>query len=251
MLGVPGHQLVLPRRVVGARVPDQLDLVELMHPEDAACVLPRCTGLTPEARGIRDEPLRKGLPFQDFIPVQVGDRDFGRGNQEDLFAADRVKIFLELGELAGARHRGAIDENRRPDFLIAALSMEVDEEAHQRANEPGPVAAEDGEPGTADLRRASEIDEPVLLGDLPVRTNAFRRSRSAPLAHDDVVRLVPLRDVREGEVWNVEKDLLDRDFDLAKLSLKSCDLVAQRAATGDQVVGWLPGAFSSGNFLGC
>src|SRR5687768_17581238 len=172
MLGVLGHELVLPHGVVGARVPDQLDLVELMHPEDAACVLPRGAGLAPKARRIRDESLRKHMPFQDLIAIEVCDWNLRRGNQKQLFAADRVEVFLELGELAGAGHRGTIDERWGPDLLVPAFTMEVDEEAQQRANEPCPIAAEDGEPGTADLRCAREIDEPVLLGDLPVWTNA-------------------------------------------------------------------------------
>ena len=48
--GVAGQELVLRFAVVGTGEPDQLHLVELVHPDQAAGVLARRAGLAPEAR---------------------------------------------------------------------------------------------------------------------------------------------------------------------------------------------------------
>ena len=77
-----------------------------------------------------------------------------------------------------------------------------------------------------------------------------RRARRAPLAHDDVVRLVAPghrreRDVRESRAASRSSVLLRR----RQLVLEPRDLVAERASLGDQLVRVFLGALSPSDFL--
>ena len=68
--------------------------------------------------------------------MNVGDRNFGGRNQEEIVAGGAVEIVLELGQLAGAGERGPIDQVRRLDLEIAVLArVEVEQEIRQRAHQ--------------------------------------------------------------------------------------------------------------------
>ena len=47
----------LLRRILGRRIPHQLDFVEFVRAEDAACVFTRRTSLAAKAWSVGDEPL--------------------------------------------------------------------------------------------------------------------------------------------------------------------------------------------------
>jgi hypothetical protein len=61
---------------------DQLHLVELVLADQPLGVLAVGAGLGAEAGGVGGIGQGQGLLVQDFVPVDVGQRDFGRGDQE-------------------------------------------------------------------------------------------------------------------------------------------------------------------------
>src|SRR5580704_7053174 len=66
-LGMRREQLMLRRRILRRTHSHQLDLVELVYPEQAAGVLPRCPGLAPKARRISDQSNRQLGAIEDLI----------------------------------------------------------------------------------------------------------------------------------------------------------------------------------------
>jgi len=125
----------------------------------------------------------------------------------------------------------------------------VEEVAEERTYEARTGAAEDREAGAAHLRRTREIDQPELLGDLPVRTYSVGRARLPPVAHDDVALLAAGGHVGKRDVGDLEQDAREDLLRGGELSLEPRDLVAQRAALGDEVVGVLAGALAACHFL--
>ena len=99
-----GDQFQLFQRGVGIGIADQLHLVELVHAQQSARVLSGGPGFTTEAGAKGTEALRQFTRVKNLVAIQIGDRDFGRGNKKQVVVGDGVGIFLELGEVAGAGH---------------------------------------------------------------------------------------------------------------------------------------------------
>ena len=94
LFGVAGEALVLGVGFVGARELDQLDLLELVLADDAARVLACGSGFGAEAGGVGGEADGQAGFVEDFVAVEVGDRDFGGGDQP-------VVVVLELAARDG------------------------------------------------------------------------------------------------------------------------------------------------------
>src|SRR3954470_21047683 len=123
------EQLELLGRALGRGVAYELHLVELVGAQNAAGVLARRSRLTTKAGRVRDESLREHLGVEDLVAIEIRDRHLGGGNEEEILALHRVGIVLELRELTGTRHRGAIHNDGRPHLLVPMLAgVRVDEE---------------------------------------------------------------------------------------------------------------------------
>ena len=68
----------------GPRESDQLDLVELVHPDQPAGVLAVCARLAAEAGRVGHVAAGQVGRLEDLVPVEVGDRHFRGGNQEEV-----------------------------------------------------------------------------------------------------------------------------------------------------------------------
>ncbi len=84
---------------------DQLDLVELMHADEAPRAEPRRPGLAAETGRIGDEILRQIGERENFLAVQVGHRHLGRRREVEFVPLAPVKLLLELRQLPGADER--------------------------------------------------------------------------------------------------------------------------------------------------
>ena len=78
-LGVRGEQRVFARTLLGSHQPDQLDLVELVHADQAARVLAVRARLAAEARRVGRHRDRQIGRVEDLVAVDVGDRHFRVG----------------------------------------------------------------------------------------------------------------------------------------------------------------------------
>jgi hypothetical protein len=247
---VAGEQLQLRRGVLGRAVAHQLDLVELVQALDSARVLPRGAGLPAEARRVGDEPARQVGGVEHLVPVQVRDRHLGGRDEEQVVAAHRVRVVLELRELPRAGHRRPRDERRRPHLLVAVLGdVRVDEVVEERAHEPGAAPAVHGEPRAADLRGALEVEHAEPRADVPVRRRGAGGARLAPRAHHGVALLAAGGHVGERDVRQAEEDVVQPPLRGRQARVERGDLVAEGAAARDEVVGALAGALAARDLL--
>jgi hypothetical protein len=174
------QQLVLGGRGVRPGEAHQLDLVELMDPDQAARLLAVGAGFAPEARAQRD--VRQGQLFgrKNVVPMDVGHRHFRRGDQVQAVGGD-VHVALEVRELSGPACRIRVHQKRRRHFQVPVFAgVEIEHERGERAGEPRAQAPEQREAGTGDLGAGRQIQNPQRLAQLPVRprVEVERRRRS-------------------------------------------------------------------------
>lgn len=171
----------------GEDVFDEFDLVELVHAEDAAGVPSGGSGFTAETGGVGGELHRELVGFQDFIAVEVGDGDFGGGDEPEVVLGV-VEVLGEFREVASADERIGGDKGGGVDLVVAVfLDLEVGHEVDQGALEFGAGAGVDDETGAADFHAAFEVDEGFFFGDFPVGFEVVAGRFFAPGADDDVV----------------------------------------------------------------
>ena len=104
--------------------------MELVHANQAAGVLPIGAGFSPETRGRCHVPDRQGGLRKDFIPVHVGNRHFGRRDEEVLVVTEVKQVAFEFRKLSGPGHGLPIDKIGREHFGIAMRpGMDIE---HQR-----------------------------------------------------------------------------------------------------------------------
>jgi hypothetical protein len=65
----------------------ELDLLELVLADHAACVLAIRAGLRPEARRMRGVPARQRVCLEDLLAREVRHRNLGGRDQEQLLLA--------------------------------------------------------------------------------------------------------------------------------------------------------------------
>ena len=90
------------------------------------------------ARRVLDGQIRL---VQHFPGVKIGQGHFRRGNEVVIPSLNPEQVFLELGQLAGALHGGAVDHERRHDFGMAefarlGIKIKVVQRALQAGNRP-------------------------------------------------------------------------------------------------------------------
>jgi len=163
-------------------------------------------GLRAEAGRIRHKVHGQQVFVEDFVPVNVGDRNFGRRNQVVLHAFDLEQVFLELRKLARAGHAVGVDHEGRQHFGVAVLpgvqiQHEIGDSPFQlRGGAPVKREARSGDFGAAgeiqDVQIFAELE--MLLG-LKVQHWLF-----APGADDRIVFRTAAQ--RHGFVLNIRHD---------------------------------------------
>ena len=124
----------LPFRVGGFRRGqlDQLHLVELVHPNDAARFPAGGTRFPPETGRVGGKFLRQLAQRQNLLPMKIGYRHLRRGREEHLVLLQAIHVLFELRQLRGADHAIATHQEGRTHFRITVLPRvqvehEVDE----------------------------------------------------------------------------------------------------------------------------
>ena len=97
--------LVLGARLVGRARSEHLDLVELVHAEDAARVLAGGAGLAAEAGREAGVAERQRRRVEDLAGVQRGQRDLRGADQVQVVLGQAVDLLLGVGQEAGAVQR--------------------------------------------------------------------------------------------------------------------------------------------------
>ncbi|MNT10538.1 hypothetical protein D3C72_1453740 [compost metagenome] len=146
--------------VLGTADGNHLDLRKLVLTDQAARITPRRPGLGPETgrQGRQTHGLRHLVLGQNLLTHEVGQGDFGRGDQQMLARAEQV--FLELRKLAGAEHGVVLDHVGRRDFEVAVRArLQVQHELADGAFQPGQLALQHGEARTGHLGRGLEVQQ--------------------------------------------------------------------------------------------
>lgn len=145
---------------------DELDFVELVHANEAAGAEAGAAGFTTEAGGVGGVVDGEVLVFEDLLAMEVGDGDFGGGDEVEVVFGAVVDLVAELGELAGADEALGFDEERGADLGVAVPGgVEVEEEVDEGALEAGAGAAIDDEGGAGDFGAGFEVEHAVGLAE--------------------------------------------------------------------------------------
>src|SRR5271156_2965810 len=95
LFGAGGHALVLVARLLGRGDRNQLDLTELMLADHAGGVAPRRPRLGSERQSSGGEAQRQGLLVEDALAHEIGQRNFGGGDQRKAIVLEQIYKMLE------------------------------------------------------------------------------------------------------------------------------------------------------------
>ena len=157
---------------------EHLDLVELVHPEDALRVLAGGARLAPEAGGEPGVAARQLARAEDLARVQRGERHLRGAGQEQLVLGHAVDLLLGVGQHAGAEQSLLAHQHRRHDRGEALPLQQVERPLDERELEPHQRALEVDEARAGHPRALLQAE--VLAQQLHVA--AAGRSRLALLA---------------------------------------------------------------------
>ena len=140
--------------------------------------------------------------------MHAGQGNLASGDEPQVVQRGVVGVLGEFGKVARPLEDLAADHVRDENLKIG-VAVEVEAELHEGADQPGSVAVEQREPGTAQLCGALGVEDPEIARDLPVRAVVGRVvlvGRGSFNSKDDVGRLVEaLGRVRRGQVRQDEQ----------------------------------------------
>ena len=113
-LALPTEQpLVFGLGLLGLAVDEALDLVELVHANDAAGVLAVAAGLAPEARRPPRVAPRSVRKIEDLAGVVAGQGHLRRADQIEIVGLEVIDLLGVCTEKTGARHDFRAHQHRR------------------------------------------------------------------------------------------------------------------------------------------
>ena len=154
---------------LGTREFHQFDLLKLVLADDAAHVTAIRTGLAAETRRVGAEADGQTIGVESFVAIQVGDGNFGGGDQPEVMFLTLEEVVGEFGQLAGAEQAGGVDHERRQNLGVAVLArVDVEHEVDEGALEARADAPVDGEAGAGDFGGTLEIQDAEFGAKIPV-----------------------------------------------------------------------------------
>ncbi len=218
----------------------QFDFVELVDAQHAASLFAGCARLASEARGMSGIVFGKFILAQDFVPMKIGDGDFGGGDQIKLIVFAAVKFLLEFREFAGVERGGAIDEYGHVEFSVTVLaSVKIEHEGDEGAFEFRAETAQDNESAGRDFGGALQVEDAEFLAKFPMgewRAGGLEGWFFAPSTDDFVVGgACAVGNGGVGQGGEIEKKVLEFFVGLGDIVVEGFDIVAERFHGGDFV----------------
>src|SRR5712691_8073035 len=231
---------------------EQLNLLELMLPRDAARVLARRAGLRAEASRPGADLDGQRVGIDSLVAVEVVQLNFGGGRQPQVGALEMEHVRCKFGQVSRTGERGAIGGERREDLRVAMLlRVRVQKEVGQCAFQARARANIKRKPRASDLHRRRQVQDAGALADLPVRPRrkAELRRRS-PATHFDVV-LLTLAHRHRGvrQVGNREQELARALVKLRDMLVVLLDLLGDALHLRDESGSILAGLFPPRDLL--
>ncbi len=159
---------MLGLRVLGEDVGEHLDLVELVHAEDAPGVLAVRARLAAEAGREARVAQRQALGVQDLVHVVGGERHLGRADQVQVVLVEVVDVLGGLAEEAGAGHRLRAHQRRGQHRREAGRRGLRDRRVDQGELQEGAHAGQEVEARAGDLGAALHVDGAEQLAQFQV-----------------------------------------------------------------------------------
>ena len=179
--------------------------------------------------GLATEALRVGavldgqlLLVENDVAVDVGHGHLSRRNQVEVIYFAVVHLSLLVGQLTRAIAAGGIHHRGRHDLGVATGTRLIQEEVDQGALQTGSLAFIDGESGSGNLHTQVEVDDVVLLSQLPVGQCILRQLRlhATHLHHQVVLSGSTFGHLFVGHVGDSIKQLLQLCSRLVHLGLQ-------------------------------
>ena len=229
----------------------QLDLIELMDPDETAGVFPVREGLPAKTRGKGHVGGRQIFQLENLLPMDVGNRDFRRGNQKQVVGRRRVHLLRKLGELARAGQCGPTDQIRRSHFLVAMLSsMEIEHEVGEGANQAGPRPGVERKARAADFHAGGKIQDAKRRAQLPMGPRSkVEHWGIAPGAEYPVGRSIAIGHLIQREIGQGEEPLVEHCLQLSQCRIERPNLLTRGLQPLHELVGWLSCPLSPGDFI--
>ncbi len=183
--------------------------------------------------------------------MEIGHRYFGGWHQEQVISSGQVELVLEPGELPGASHCFAVDQERRRYLGIAVLAgVKVEHEIGQGAYQPGAHASEDREPGAGNLRATSQVKQPQRFTQLPMGPGRkIKRGLAAPFSQHPVGIGAAVGDSRVRKVGHLQRLEFEPLVQFPRGGIECPRLLGRGLECCQQVVCGLTRLLPAGDFL--
>ncbi|MNL08200.1 hypothetical protein D3C87_1289080 [compost metagenome] len=217
---------------------DQLDLVELVDPDEPLGVAARGARLRAEARRVGGQVLRQHLLGDDLVAVDVGQRHLGRRDQVVLGVGEVEELIGELRQVAVRQEGFLVGHEGRQDLGVAVVAgVKVEHEADERPLELSTGAAHHHEARTRQLGGPLEVEHAQGLTDFPVGLGLVRELRGrSPAANLDVLVLgEPFGNRRVHQVGDLVHQGLTLGLVLGHLGFEALDLGSDLAGSREQL----------------
>ncbi len=159
---------MLGLRVLRSDVGEHLDLVELVHAEDAPGVLAVRTGLAAEAGREARVAQGEAIGVEDLVHVVRRQRHLGRADQVEVVVGEVVDVLGGLAEEARARHGLGTDQGRGEHRGEAGRGGLGHRRVHQGELQERTDARQEVEARAGDLGAALDVDRAEDLAELQV-----------------------------------------------------------------------------------
>ena len=236
-LRVGDQRLELREGLLGRRELHELDLVELVLPDQSPDIGSIGSGLTAKAGRVGGVAQWQLPAIEDLGPIQIRERHFGGRDQKEIpVAGDLEQVLLELGQVAGAAQGVSVDQERRLDLDVAVLGrVQLQHEVDERPGQARTRAHQHRETRPGHPGRTLEIEDPECRAEVPVSLRLERegRDRAPPPHFLVVVGRGPERDAGVRQVGQRHEQRVALAFDLIELDLELLDLLRALLIDGE------------------
>src|SRR5580704_2565153 len=188
---------------------EELDLLELMLPQNAARVFAGSTGFRAKASSPGSHMDGQLFLGDGFVAVEIVQFDLRSGRQPEICVLKLEKIRREFRQLSRAQERRGIHNEWRKNFRIAMLArVDIQKKIRQSALKPRTPAFVNGKARSGNLCGGRKVKNAGPLSDFPVRLQReIKLGRRTPAPDLHVVLRAPAHGYAEmGDVGHGEEE---------------------------------------------
>ncbi len=221
--------------ILRRRVDEHLQLVELMHADDAARVLAVGARLAPVAGRPAGVALRPRRQVDDLVHVVPGQGHLARADEIEVVLLEVVDLVGVLPEEAGAAHHLGTNHRGWDERDEAGLQGAIEREHHEGELESCADAGQEVEAAARHLRAALHVDRREHLTELQViaRREVEHGGLAVGAQRDEVV-FAPRRNPLDDDVLDLRHGRIGCLFGGGHGVLGRLDPLAELLRLGDE-----------------